>query len=605
MKIIRPVGVTQAGSITRSTTATYWDKNGTLQTALANALRVTYDPASLSNPPYAMIEAAGTNVALYSSDFTNGAWVKSNGGTGTAPAITAAVGTAPDNSLTAQRVTMSIGGSSFADFSKVAQSATMATAYSLSIFLKSNTGANQKILLIGTTTTQVVTVTTSWTRFSLPDAASGSATLGFGLMGGSGSDSIADILVWGAQIEQGSVSSHIPTTNAIVTRAADVVATNGLIYSNVPENDYAVWDGTKIYVTGDRILDLTAHKIYESVTGKTGPVTLTIASPCVVTMKDSTGASYVPAAGTAVRFTTTGALPTGLTANTVYFVVNPSGTTFSVAATVGGAAINTSGSQSGTHTGFASANYNQAAPNTTYWLDAGNDNRWKMFDQSITSQTTLAGEVVIAFAPGQRLDSIVGLNCAASSATVSFTDIGTGQVVYSAMVNLVSSSGIQDLYSYLFEPITQLPEFVVSDVPLGISTNAVVTVQVKTTTGNASIGGCVFGLAKDIGFTEWGAKVSTVDYSVKTKDGFGNYVITPRAFSKKGDFTVQVPTGSVDFLQNMLAQFRSTPVVYIGSNSGDRTQFNSTIIYGFYKDFTIDISYSAFSVCSLSVEGLT
>jgi hypothetical protein len=44
---------------------------------------------------------------------------------------------------------------------------------------------------------------------------------------------------------------------------------------------------------------------------------------------------------------TTGALPTGLTAGTTYYVVNASGTSFSLAATSGGAAINTSGSQSG------------------------------------------------------------------------------------------------------------------------------------------------------------------------------------------------------------------------------------------------------------------
>jgi hypothetical protein len=46
-----------------------------------------------------------------------------------------------------------------------------------------------------------------------------------------------------------------------------------------------------------------------------------------------------------------GALPTGLTAGTTYYVVSAAANTFSLAATVGGAAINTSGSQSGTHTG--------------------------------------------------------------------------------------------------------------------------------------------------------------------------------------------------------------------------------------------------------------
>ena len=74
--------------------------------------------------------------------------------------------------------------------------------------------------------------------------------------------------------------------------------------------------------------------------------TITIASPAVVT----TSISLVD--GTPVILTNAGypsALPTGLVVGTTYYVKNSSGTTFNLAATSGGAAINTSGSQSGSH----------------------------------------------------------------------------------------------------------------------------------------------------------------------------------------------------------------------------------------------------------------
>lgn len=74
-------------------------------------------------------------------------------------------------------------------------------------------------------------------------------------------------------------------------------------------------------------------------------VTITIASPGVVSW-----AAHTLVNGMAVRFSTTGALPTGLTAGTTYYVVNAAAGTFQVAATVGGSAIVTSGTQSGTHT---------------------------------------------------------------------------------------------------------------------------------------------------------------------------------------------------------------------------------------------------------------
>jgi len=70
---------------------------------------------------------------------------------------------------------------------------------------------------------------------------------------------------------------------------------------------------------------------------------VTIASPGVV----STSLNLVN--GTALMLTTTGALPTGLVVGTIYYVVNTSGTTFNLSATPGGAAINTSGTQTGVH----------------------------------------------------------------------------------------------------------------------------------------------------------------------------------------------------------------------------------------------------------------
>lgn len=71
---------------------------------------------------------------------------------------------------------------------------------------------------------------------------------------------------------------------------------------------------------------------------------ITIASPAVVTL-----ASHGYLAGQEIVFTTTGTLPTGLVAGMTYFVLAPTASTFNVSATAGGAAINTTGAQSGVH----------------------------------------------------------------------------------------------------------------------------------------------------------------------------------------------------------------------------------------------------------------
>ena len=75
-------------------------------------------------------------------------------------------------------------------------------------------------------------------------------------------------------------------------------------------------------------------------------VTISIAAPGVVTW---TG--HGRSVNDTIRFTTTGALPTGLAINTTYYVKTVlSANTFTVSTSAGGAAVTTSGTQSGTQT---------------------------------------------------------------------------------------------------------------------------------------------------------------------------------------------------------------------------------------------------------------
>lgn len=80
---------------------------------------------------------------------------------------------------------------------------------------------------------------------------------------------------------------------------------------------------------------------------------MTLASPGVITTLDNTGVAVAHGlvANEVVVFDTTGALYTGLTAGTPYFVLAAglTSTAFQVSTVAGGSAVNTSGTQSGTH----------------------------------------------------------------------------------------------------------------------------------------------------------------------------------------------------------------------------------------------------------------
>lgn len=88
--------------------------------------------------------------------------------------------------------------------------------------------------------------------------------------------------------------------------------------------------------------------------GVSATVTTPVATPGLVNW-----AAHGFSAGQAVKFKTTGALPTGLVADTYYYVIAAGlvAGAFEVSATPGGSAINFTGSTSGTHTGYSSGTY--------------------------------------------------------------------------------------------------------------------------------------------------------------------------------------------------------------------------------------------------------
>jgi hypothetical protein len=145
-----------------------------------------------------------------------------------------------------------------------------------------------------------------------------------------------------------TIDETLATQTAAFTIASPAVVT----VTTSPANGKAVSFST----TGALPTGITANTAYY-VFGRTGTTynlattpdiaqtaTITIATPGVVTVASA------PDNGALVTFSTTGALPTGLTAGTNYYVVNRTSTTFQVSATSGGSEINTTGTQSGTQT---------------------------------------------------------------------------------------------------------------------------------------------------------------------------------------------------------------------------------------------------------------
>lgn len=98
---------------------------------------------------------------------------------------------------------------------------------------------------------------------------------------------------------------------------------------------------------GTAVSRATYSSLFATIVPSLGTFTVTIATPGVISLT-----AHGMNIGDSFYVTTTGATPTGLTVNTLYYVIAAGygANSFQFSATRGGAAVNTTGSQSGTHT---------------------------------------------------------------------------------------------------------------------------------------------------------------------------------------------------------------------------------------------------------------
>lgn len=239
--------------------------------------------------------------------------------------------------------------------------------------------------------------------------------------------------------------------------------------------------------------------------------------------------------------------------------------------------------------------------NPTWWLDLGADNKHAMFDDVVATSTIATTELTVVLSPNQTFNSIALLNIDASVISISVTDGVGGPVVYENTVGL-SSEMIIDWYGYFFyDPLLKRTQAIFYNIPP--YQNAVVTIVLENSIGEqVSVSTIAYGTLFNIGETQYGVSAGIVDYSVKTTDEFGNTTFVRRAYSKRLNARVAVTNSDLNRVQSLLYGLRATPVVWIASDNP--TFEEALIVFGWYRDFSTEISYPTYSLVSIELESL-
>ena len=356
----------------------------------------------------------------------------------------------------------------------------------------------------------------------------------------------------------------------------------------------AAWASGTTYAAGDKVI----------LGSPSSTVTITIASPGVV----SWASNGLPN-GTPVVLTTTGALPTGLTAGRIYYVINRAAGTFQLSATLDGAPIVTTGSQSGTHTATAQIHRkyeSQVGSNTgnppaiddgSKWLDVGPTNRWAMFDLLRNTATIVASPLTVVITPGQRIDAIGLVGLVADSVTVSVSV--SGSPVYSVTRNL-STRNVASWRDYFFEPFSTAPSLALFDLPP--YTNGVITVTLTRSTGMVSCGGLLVGTSVYLGQTQYDAVSDALNFSRIERNFAGEASLTPRRTVPKVIARVMTPKGIVNKVREVRTDLNAVPALWSGLDDADHPYFEAVLILGIYKQFSINLDFPEHALTTVELE---
>lgn len=236
-----------------------------------------------------------------------------------------------------------------------------------------------------------------------------------------------------------------------------------------------------------------------------------------------------------------------------------------------------------------------------WWLDVGPTNRWAMFDARVNTQTVVSvadgqgASITVTLSIG-RVDSVALMELRGAEVVVELLD-GNQLVVFTRAVKLAVRS-VAGWYGYFTEPFRSKSSVFLQGLPpyagalLRISVNGESEVR---------CGAVLAGLISHVGRTRYGGNVGINDFSRKVTNDFGVTTLIQRAWSKRGSFSVEIPQVDLERVFDLLSSLRGRAYLLVGIEADG---YGPTVIYGFTKDFSIDLALSQMNYCTLSMEGL-
>ena len=225
-------------------------------------------------------------------------------------------------------------------------------------------------------------------------------------------------------------------------------------------------------------------------------------------------------------------------------------------------------------------NPDMKAPESPVWLDLGKINRWRMFDEYLSTYSEAEDFIEVVLTPGEvGVDRVALFEIEAETVTV--------ERVGSGWETTVTLDGKTEIVIELDQAMT-----------LGES----VRVRVDDLGKTVKVGKLVLGISDTLAQTLWDVESGIADYSKRQIDEWGRAYLKQGNWAKLINATGLVASDDLDDVYRTLVKYRSTPVVW--DFNGDNTDYATLVAYGIYRDSRIVLHGPNYKKLRIDILGL-
>lgn len=230
---------------------------------------------------------------------------------------------------------------------------------------------------------------------------------------------------------------------------------------------------------------------------------------------------------------------------------------------------------------------------TDWWMDVGATNRWACLDVARNTQTVSVSPLVVQIMPGVRFNSLalMGVDCDSVTVTTNFGYSFTKSMADKAVI---------DYYQYFFSPFAYERGLVLFDIPP--ITGTVVTVTLTRNTNPVRLGSIVAGNFVYLGDVQYNPVSDYLNFSSIERDLYGTATLIPRRALPKTQQTLMVDKLYVNDIRTARAALNAVPAVWVGLPDTTDGYYDSLLIVGIYRAFSIDLAYPNQAKINLELE---